>query len=591
MDIFSFCLYGTDLKYYMGLQENLRLINLYYPEYFIYIYLGKTHLDEYIAEYIKIYSRIVIINTNKDGGINTILRYKPLLLSNINNVIIRDADSEINERDRYCINDFLEIKDNTIMCQSIRDHFWHKSKIMAGLSFFKNISNRFQAELSNIFDDIEKTFSNEGKTYIYGTDEIILNERIYPIIKEQVLVYTNISAFQGEKWKNIDFKNDGNNFCGNVIEYIADKDTYVKRPKFNYFNYNIVEQLQWLSLQGQHDLILKVVSEYGLNNCVYEIQSQVLDYCFIAHFYMKSLVGCMDVCKQFYKYEITAHFKNNTRYFYDLARELKYRIIGTCDLSYLPNDNDKEIVIYYGNYPDDYMSLPQSQRIYINTIYKDHICVDEFKSADCWKMIDKIFIMGLENEFERTNDTILQLAIMNAPLNKIHLYKAKKDNELSDVYIGATKNHLDCLKIMMNEKYETCLFLEDDFIFTSSIEENKQQLLSFMKRKYDYDICFLSASKYHKREDFDDLLILSKQICTTSSGYLVNKKNIKKIYDTVNKGYLLLLANKEQSHLYCIDRYWTKLQVENKVFIFKNKLGFQKPSRSKITGKLNCELD
>jgi len=144
---------------------------------------------------------------------------------------------------------------------------------------------------------------------------------------------------------------------------------------------------------------------------------------------------------------------------------------------------------------------------------------------------------------------------------------------------------------MIDSNYDTCLFLEDDFIFTSSVEENKKKLLSFFERKYDYDICFLSASKYHKREDFDDLLMLSKQICTTSSGYLVNKRNIKKVYDVVNEGYKLLIENKEQSHLYCIDRYWTKLQSDNRVFIFKNKLGFQKPSKSKITGKLNCELD
>lgn len=592
MNIFSFCLYGTDLKYYLGMRENLKIINKFFPTYSVYIYLGKTRLEEYIDKYKCNYSNIVFIETYKDGVVNMLYRYKPLLL-NINNVIIRDADSEINERDRYCINDFLENTDDTFICQAIRDHFWHKSKIMAGLSMFKNVNNKITSlfvELSKLFDDIEKTFSLEGHKYIYGSDENILNDKIYPLIKSNVLVYTNICAFQGEKWKHIEFKNDGINFCGNVIEYIKDKDIYVKQAKFNYFQYNIIEQLQWLSLQAQYDLMLRVVADYDLNNCPYEIQSKVLDYCFIANFYKKDLQGCMDVCKQFYKYEITSHFKNNTKHFYGLARELNYKIIGTCDLSYKPTDL-KEIVLYYGNYPDYYMALPQSNCVYINTLYKDDIRVDEFKSAECWKQIDKIFIMGLEGEFERTNDTILQLTLMNAPLNKIHIYNAKKDITLEDVYIGATKNHLDCLQLMIDGNYETCLFLEDDFIFTSSIEDNKQKLLTFMARKYDYDICFLSASKYHRREDFDDLLLLSKQTCTTSSGYLVNKRNIKKVHGTVKEGYQLLIANKKQSHLYCIDRYWAKLQADNKVFIFKNKLGFQKPSRSKITGKLNCELD
>jgi hypothetical protein len=612
MNIFSFCLYGTDLKYYLGLDENLKLINEHFSDYFIYIYVGKTRREEYLIDYKQKYSNVRIIETYKDGAVNMLYRYKPLLLSGINRVIIRDADSEVNERDRHCINDFIHIIDKDYICQVIRDNYWHKSKITGGLSFFKNINSDninkgkwslLQYEFTKLFAHIENTFIEGDDKYIYGTDENILNENVYPLIKENILVYTNICAFQGENYKYIDFKNDGYNFCGNVIDYIPVNNdnviinnsngnnsiTYIKNPQFNYFKYNIVEQLQWLSLQAQHDLMLKIVDEYGLNNCDYSLQSRVLDYCFIAHFYNKNLQGCMNICKQFYKYEIPAHFKSNVKYFYDLARELNYKIIGTCNISYTPQVN--EIVIYYGNYPDDYMALPQSNRIYKHTLYKDDIRVDEFKCASCWNRIDKIFIMGLENEFERTNDTILQLSLMNAPLNKIHVYKAKKDINLNDVYIGATKNHIDCLKMMLDVGYETCLFLEDDFIFTSSIEENKQKLACFIERNYDYDICFLSASKYHRRDEFDDLLILSKQVCTTSSGYLINKRNVKKVYNAVVEGYELLLRNKEHSHLYCIDRYWTTLQKDNKMFIFKDKLGFQKPSKSKITGKLNCELD
>ena len=131
---------------------------------------------------------------------------------------------------------------------------------------------------------------------------------------------------------------------------------------------------------------------------------------------------------------------------------------------------------------------------------------------------------------------------------------------------------------------------ENKFYSTYSIDDNKKKLKTFFNRKYDYDICFLSASKYHKREDYDDLLILSKQICTTSSGYLINYKNVEKIYNIVKEGNELLKVTGD-SNSYCIDRYWCKLCNDNKVFIFKNKLGFQKPSQSKITGAYNCNLD
>ena len=86
-------------------------------------------------------------------------------------------------------------------------------------------------------------------------------------------------------------------------------------------------------------------------------------------------------------------------------------------------------------------------------------------------------------------------------------------------------------------------------------------------------------------------MIISKQICTTSSAYFVSKNNINKVYDTVKEGYELLKQNKDNSVIYCIDRYWHKISKDNKMFIFKNKIGFQKPAVSKILNKHNLNLD
>jgi len=312
----------------------------------------------------------------------------------------------------------------------------------------------------------------------------------------------------------------------------------------------------------------------------------VLHYLLVIYIDKQNIAECFNIYKLFYKYNISDAIKNTLGPFFAMVKHLDYSVVGTCDVNYQPLD--REFVIYFGNYPDDYMGLPQSFQLYRHFIFKDEISLDRFECDECWDEIDRIFIMGLENEFERMNDTIMQLTLMNAPLNRIEEYRAKKDVDLADVYIGATKNHMDCLKQMVDEGYENCLFLEDDFIFSSNIRENQKRLVAFFERKYDYNICFLSASKQHVREDHDDLLIVSKQICTTSSGYLINRKNVKLVYETVKEGYEALLENKAESSIYCIDRYWTKL---DKLFIFKQKIGFQKPSRSKITGKLNVELD
>lgn len=590
MNVFSFCIYGEDMKYYLGLEENICIINEYFPDYHIHIYCGTNRNDAFLNELPKEYFNVHLHDTGKEGNVNTIYRYSPLILDGIERVIIRDADSEINERDQWCINHFIQLNDETRLCQVIRDHYWHKSRIMAGLSHFRikgHVYEKIKQELSAVFKEIDEGIHH----FHYGSDEIVLNERIFPIIQDYVLVYSNICVYQGETFKSIDFLNNGTNFCGNVMNYFflvseTNKYGHIKRHKFNYFEYNFLYQMEWLHSQKQYDLMISVFNEYGFHRIDRNIITSVLYHVLTAYIQKNDIENSMKMYGLFYKYSISDAIKHTIEPFFLMVKNAGYSVIGTCDVNYIPKD--REFVLYFGNYPDDYMGLPQSFQIYRHFIFRNSIPMDRFECAECWKSVDRIFIMGLENEFERMNDTIMHLTSMNAPLNRIEEYRAKKDLELSDIYIGATKNHLDCLKKMVDEKYETCLFLEDDFIFSSNIRENQEKLFTFFERKYDYNICFLSASKYHLREDYDDLLILSKQICTTSSGYLVNCKNIELVYETVKEGYEQLLEKKTQSEKYCIDRYWTKL---DKLYIFKQKIGFQKPSQSKITGRLNIELD
>ncbi len=54
------------------------------------------------------------------------------------------------------------------------------------------------------FDVIETNITNNVNNYNYGCDEEILNNKIYPIIKDNLIVYTNVCAYAGENVKNID---------------------------------------------------------------------------------------------------------------------------------------------------------------------------------------------------------------------------------------------------------------------------------------------------------------------------------------------------------------------------------------------------
>ena len=587
MKIFSFCIYGNDMKYYLGLRENIRIIREFYPEFRIFIYAGINRNQDFLDSLNSEFSQnLHFINTEMDGAFNMFFRYLPIILEAAELVIIRDADSEVNERDRWAIDDFLNDSNPQYSVQVIRDHFFHKSRITGGLSAFKLSQIELLQSLKAEFSQILAEINDNKHEFEYGSDENMLNERIWPIIKDDIIVYSNICVFEGEAYRTIDFKNDETNFCGNVVLYESLDN---KRYQFNYFHYPVLEQLKWLIDQKQYKLAVQIIDEYGFHHFPFSEKSNIIHFVLIALIRINtedSLRECFVKYALFSKYDIIPEVKSVIPHFFNMVRNLGYSVVGTCDPEYIPGP--KEFVIYFGNYPDDYLSLPQSFQIYRHFMFFREIVIDRFYSNKCWDSIDRIFIMGLEGEFDRMNTTWAQLCLMNAPLDRVQEYRAKKDVNLNDIYIGATKNHIDCLEEMKRGEYNNCLFLEDDFIFTSRIRENQLYLYEFFNRKYDYNICFLSASKFHERRTYDDLLILSKQYCTTSSGYLVSKPNLELVLETVKEGYNLLLQYPDQSHLYCIDRYWSKL---DKLYIFKRKLGFQNPSLSKITGGLNKELD
>ena len=145
--------------------------------------------------------------------------------------------------------------------------------------------------------------------------------------------------------------------------------------------------------------------------------------------------------------EITDHVINNSNCFWQVISYNKKTVVAATDLSYEPKED--EVVYYYGQFPIDYRMLPQSNRIYRNIIYYDKTPHKKFVYDPCWEKIDQIYIINLEERKDRYIEVMTELCRMNAPLNKIYHYKAKKDKTPQAAYVGATKNHVDVIKHMM----------------------------------------------------------------------------------------------------------------------------------------------
>jgi hypothetical protein len=104
---FSFCIYnGYNPLYYVGLLENIELIQKHFPEAFIYIYIGNDVPDWYVIE-LRVRKNVILRFTGETGPRNMIHRFFAIDEPEVDIMLVRDADSRVHWKDRWAIREFL----------------------------------------------------------------------------------------------------------------------------------------------------------------------------------------------------------------------------------------------------------------------------------------------------------------------------------------------------------------------------------------------------------------------------------------------------------------------------------------------------
>jgi hypothetical protein len=208
--VFSFCIYGTNSKYLDGLVENIENINKNFPSFYIYIYGGYDVPIEYKEKY-KSYSKVVYYELEFNDLQLMYYRFFPIDDPEITLMICRDADSNINERDRWCITQFMSTNKSFHI---IRDHEHHSLRIMGGMWAIKKgaIKNKIESMYHIWKENHLDILTN------YRSDQLFLEEVIYPKIKNDVLIHSDYNFYNDENVSQILVYDNGVNFVGNVIE-------------------------------------------------------------------------------------------------------------------------------------------------------------------------------------------------------------------------------------------------------------------------------------------------------------------------------------------------------------------------------------
>jgi hypothetical protein len=216
--IFSYCVFGNQKKYCLGMTKNLEQIKTLFPDYKVVIYLGNDVPQEYIKQY-KAYDNVTLIQLEVTGLLVTIYRY--LVIDDDYDVLfVRDADSRFGERDIWCINHFLNSDYNVF---TIRDHPLHGRELMAGQFGIKNIKN------ISIKEKLDNFIKEAPVINYYQNDQDFIQKYIFNPNRDNTIAYSEFHYF-GEKEKMIIPipRKSVEDFCGNVYLFDEDNNEYTE---------------------------------------------------------------------------------------------------------------------------------------------------------------------------------------------------------------------------------------------------------------------------------------------------------------------------------------------------------------------------
>lgn len=564
MKVISFCLFGENPKYTMGLLANLKIIQEMLPDFCVYVHVG-TGVPPAVLEACAAFNAHLVLCAAPDW----LLPARRICFPEDADVVFaRDADSRVNARDVWAMNEFMA-SDKTF--HIVRDHVWHKSKIMAGLCGRKRA-----VQLAGMLADWTPTTTG------YGADEAFLST-VYPQVAANALIHSNIVGYLNESVTPLPPLENSFDFLGNVVNY-RDGEAYFE---FSY-NWGSYEHYKFLLKEEKWPMLIAL--RFDVRQLNEYDRKAVLFGLFMANFYTGQYEGCQAVLRQFESTHtfVDEHVITNSSY---LLPHLKKKVVGTTDVHRRPGPG--EIVIQYGNYPYAPDHLPIADLIYRHPVFFKQVQHDVVEFDEGWEAVGQIYILNLKERRDRYLECLVELCRMGAPLHRVTHFEAKKERVCESAQTsalhGAGENHIWAVRHFLRNKYENCLVLEDDFTFSSNVAQHLRDLKLFFERRYAYDVCLLGTSNFGERRDFDDLLLTSHQECTTTAAYLLSRESAPRILDVFVEGNRMLLETGNGG--YTCDRYWHKLHSENKFFVFRTKFGFQRPNFSNITGVFSCHFD
>ena len=284
INVISFCLWGDEKRYTIGLIENIKLALLFYPGWECWIYIHKHTVNENYINILKSFRnvRIFIKNDPYVRHMRFMLwRLEPIMNLSVGRFISRDTDTRISPREVLAVMDWIK-SDKTL--HIMRDHPQHYPKILGGMYGVK--CSKFLNNLDWLLD-IDEYFIENGESM---NDQGYLEKTLYNLFSKDRIIHDEIKKYEGEECKNfsVPFEKNGH-FVGCYIYEDESTDPQTSNVLLDWLKYNLphrisnydttlLEALKFISSKIKNIYIIhytKLVSRK--QNMINELQRNFLD--------------------------------------------------------------------------------------------------------------------------------------------------------------------------------------------------------------------------------------------------------------------------------------------------------------------------
>jgi len=237
--VISFCLWGNEKRYVVGLIENIKLAKIYYPEWICWVYIH-TSVNNSIYSELSMFDNVKIIIKN-DENIRSkrfmLWRFEPICDDSVEYFMSRDTDTRIQPREVLAVNEWIN---SGKILHIMRDHPQHYPKILGGMYGIN--SKQIMNNWNNWIEIIEEFYKNHGEDV---DDQYFLELYIYNRIKStDRIIHDEIKKYEGSECLDFPIKYEQNNhFVGCYIYENGETDPQTAHVLRNWLENNLKHRI------------------------------------------------------------------------------------------------------------------------------------------------------------------------------------------------------------------------------------------------------------------------------------------------------------------------------------------------------------